>query len=350
MPHRSESSVSLKCYAKVNLILGIYAKSHSKTTSPSLHSIDSLFHSISLYDEMKIEKRFTTKPKKNLTEDKDNSDIRLVLSKSSSSPVPLKTKKYDLTRDNILVKIYQFMQKKYGLAAINVSLKKRIPVGAGLGGGSSNAASLIVGLDRLFGLSLSYEEMTKIASRFGSDIPFFLQGGMAWVGGTGDKVHYFNNSFMLNADRVGKHAGTLRGNELKGQFLLLYPNFFISTAEAYKENVSYAKKNSFSYVKKKLFQLDEQKGGDAKLKMSHLILNSIYNSFQEKTLKTYSKLNRFYEIFNKETNFVSLSGTGSCMFAYFNDIIIADKVYSLLEDKTKFLYKIDLVDKGFEFE
>ena len=70
----------------------------------------------------------------------------------------------------------------------DVEINKNIPDGAGLGGGSSNAATLILALNQLESLNLSIDEMVTIASQVGSDVPYFLYGGQAHVSGTGDNI------------------------------------------------------------------------------------------------------------------------------------------------------------------
>ena len=69
-----------------------------------------------------------------------------------------------------------------------VFIRKRIPVGMGLGGGSSDAAAALVGLDRFWGLGLGYDELSVLAAQLGSDVPFFLRGGTALAEGRGDRV------------------------------------------------------------------------------------------------------------------------------------------------------------------
>src|SRR5262249_16980861 len=78
--------------------------------------------------------------------------------------------------------------RRKGRRGVRLLLEKRIPIGAGLGGGSSDAAMALMGLDRLWRLSLSPIEMHEIATRLGSDVPFFLSGGAARLRGRGDII------------------------------------------------------------------------------------------------------------------------------------------------------------------
>ncbi len=79
-------------------------------------------------------------------------------------------------------------RKMYELPGARITLEKRIPAGAGLGGGSSDAAAVLRGLDRLWSLGLGAEELSRLAARLGSDVAFFLHGGTAVVSGRGEVV------------------------------------------------------------------------------------------------------------------------------------------------------------------
>lgn len=82
---------------------------------------------------------------------------------------------------------------------VRIEIEKRIPVGGGLGGGSSNAAAVLLALDRLWGLGLAYADLERIARRLGADVPYFLTGGTALGLGRGDEVYPL-------AEQVGGHV------------------------------------------------------------------------------------------------------------------------------------------------
>jgi 4-diphosphocytidyl-2-C-methyl-D-erythritol kinase len=102
---------------------------------------------------------------------------------------------------------------------VEIHLEKHIPMGAGLGGGSGNAAATLRGLDELFANPLSSEQLQTLASSLGSDVPFFLQNKAAIATGRGEKVEPIDS---LRA---------LRG----AAFLLVHPGFGVSTAWAYQQ-------------------------------------------------------------------------------------------------------------------
>src|SRR5262249_44703363 len=102
---------------------------------------------------------------------------------------------------------------------VRIRLRKTIPLAAGLGGGSGDAATTLLGLNELFGGPLSHGQLQEIAGSLGSDGPFFLQDGPALATGRGE-----------NIERLGSFAA-LRG----AAFLLIHPGFGISTAWAYQQ-------------------------------------------------------------------------------------------------------------------
>lgn len=97
---------------------------------------------------------------------------------------------------------------------IDLEVVKRVPVGGGLGGGSSDAAATMIGVDQLFGLGMAPNEMRDISMRLGSDVAFFLEGGGAIVEGFGDEI-----------ERVGM---------VKGAVTLVVPPFGCPTPEVYR--------------------------------------------------------------------------------------------------------------------
>ncbi|MCL2380244.1 MAG: 4-(cytidine 5'-diphospho)-2-C-methyl-D-erythritol kinase [Treponema sp.] len=91
--------------------------------------------------------------------------------------------------DNLVLKAAALFRERTGFAGgLRIRLDKRVPVGAGLGGGSSNAASTLLALNALAGAPLSGNELTELSATLGSDVPFFLAGGAAFVSGRGEVV------------------------------------------------------------------------------------------------------------------------------------------------------------------
>jgi 4-diphosphocytidyl-2-C-methyl-D-erythritol kinase len=122
--------------------------------------------------------------------------------------------------DNLCIKAAWAFRVVTGLDhGISITLLKRIPHGAGLGGGSSDAAAMLKGLNELFDHPLVHEELEQLAASLGSDVPFFLGNGPAWCRGRGEIIEH------LKEDEV------LPGRTL----LLIKPAFPVPTAWAYKQ-------------------------------------------------------------------------------------------------------------------
>lgn len=117
--------------------------------------------------------------------------------------------------DNLVMKAVKLMRHSFDFPSIRIHLHKSIPVGAGLGGGSSDAAGMLRALNRYFEFGLNAEELRSFAGRLGSDAPFFIDGSPSFAEGVGNIL----SEFPL--DLSGYHIA------------ILWPNLNISTAEAY---------------------------------------------------------------------------------------------------------------------
>ncbi len=94
-----------------------------------------------------------------------------------------------LPADDLTVRAARALQKACATSlGVHIGLNKRIPSQAGMGGGSSDAASCLLALQRLWGVCLSPDALQKLALSLGADVPFFLSGGHAWVEGIGEKI------------------------------------------------------------------------------------------------------------------------------------------------------------------
>jgi len=151
--------------AKVNLQLSV-----GPLGSDGFHEVTTVFQAISLFDDVTV----ATAP--------DGDGIKISISGETSSGVPADS-------SNLAVKAAELMIKNYDLPAdLIIKLKKEIPVAGGMAGGSADAAGVIVGLDSLFELGLSRDEMEIVGSKIGSDVPFSICGGVAIGTGRGDQM------------------------------------------------------------------------------------------------------------------------------------------------------------------
>ncbi|RKQ85636.1 4-(cytidine 5'-diphospho)-2-C-methyl-D-erythritol kinase [Brockia lithotrophica] len=95
-------------------------------------------------------------------------------------------------KENLAVRAALLLRERFGRrGGVRIDIEKRIPVGAGLGGGSSDAAAVLRGLNILWELGIPSEELAALGAELGSDVPYFLWDGFAWVGGRGERVEPF---------------------------------------------------------------------------------------------------------------------------------------------------------------
>lgn len=145
-----------KAFAKVNLTLEILSK-----RADGFHEIQSVLQTIDIYDSLFLEPA-----------------PDLVLEEGVPGLPP---------EDNLVMRAARLLQKETGTEkGARLRLRKRIPVAAGLGGGSSDAAATLRGLNRLWGLGLDTPRLEGMAAQLGSDVPFFIRGGTALVQGRGE--------------------------------------------------------------------------------------------------------------------------------------------------------------------
>ena len=135
-------TVHLTCFGKLNLFLKINTKKWD-----GLHPIFSLFHNISLFDN-------------------------LVINETKEKSIYIESNVPALKKDNILIDIFNFLFD-YLPCGFNIVLTKKIPIGGGMGGGSCNAAAFLFFLNKYYNLNYSDQMLLSVATQFGSDIPYF---------------------------------------------------------------------------------------------------------------------------------------------------------------------------------
>jgi len=189
---------------------------------------------------------------------------------------------------NLCEQAYQLLKNEFDLPPIQIHLLKNIPIGAGLGGGSSNGAFILKLLNEKYQLGLNQEHLMKIASHLGSDCPFFINNTPTLATGTGTTFEPIKIS-------------------LKGYYILLvYPNLHISTAEAYAK----IKPARHQYsVKETIENTPITSWKD------HLI-----NDFERSLFPTYPALQKIKnELYDMGALYASMTGSGSTIFGIFNE-------------------------------
>lgn len=155
------NKVSLKAYAKINLGLDVVRRLEN-----GYHEVRMVMQSIDLYDKVNIFKNKT-------------GDIRINTNLSFLPTGP----------DNLVYKAADLLKKEFDIkSGVNIDLFKFIPVAAGMAGGSTDAAAVLKGVNKMFDLKLSDEELMKRGATLGADIPYCIMGGTALAEGIGEKL------------------------------------------------------------------------------------------------------------------------------------------------------------------
>lgn len=285
-----------KSPCKINLFLDIKSKRED-----GYHLLESLFHTIDLFDIIKIE---------------ESKELKI----STSG-------KYKLNEGdkNIVEKIFYHFKNRMGLKKnYNIEIEKNIPTGAGLGGGSSNAASMI----NFFLEELNIKADDKLIesfSKFGADIPFFIKGGLSWVSGIGEKIKTYDFTFPY-------------------KIILIYPNINVSTKLAYsKFTENDFNKSDIFYLKNILDNIDNKK--DNEINFNDLYSHT-YNIFENNVFNIEPKIKEYKETSQKEIGRkICMSGSGSSLFALYNKNENIDEDYNKLRNifENLDIYKLNLI-------
>jgi 4-diphosphocytidyl-2-C-methyl-D-erythritol kinase len=255
---------------KVNFILNILGK-----RADGFHELETVMHPINVCDHLSFERGGT--------------GVQLTCS-HPELPVD--------GRNLVFRAAAAFLKQAKVSDGVRVHLVKRIPMAAGLGGGSGNAATTLLGLNELFGRPLAASELHTLAAALGSDVPFFLQAKPALATGRGEHVQSLDPFPCLNGAAI----------------LLVHPGFGIATAWAYQELARFpvALNGERGRAQKLVTVLREKALTEAK--------NDFYNSLEAPALTKYPVLALYQEFLRAQGAVVSLmSGSGSTTFAIFPD-------------------------------
>lgn len=251
---------------KVNLLLNILGR-----RPDGFHELETVMHPVALCDEL----RFT----------RGGPDVRLTC---SDPALPA-----DST--NLVHRAATAFLAAAGIReGAGIHLEKRIPLAAGLGGGSGNAANTLLGLNELFGQPLPAEKLHELAAALGSDVPFFLQDGPALATGRGERI-----------EPLGPLAA-MRG----AAFFLVHPGFGIATAWAYRELARFPEVlNGRPGRARQLVELLRQPDLAAAGR-------DFYNALEAPALEKFPVLALYQEFFRERGARATLmSGSGSTTFA-----------------------------------
>jgi 4-diphosphocytidyl-2-C-methyl-D-erythritol kinase len=266
-------SLSLKAPAKINWFLRVLRK-----RDDGYHDIESLMQCVGLYDLL----HFHRADKIKITSDLD---------------IPLE--------DNLVYKAVSLIQKHTSCKkGVKITLKKIIPVSAGMGGGSSDAAYTLLGLNTFWRLGLGERELSSIGLEIGSDVPFFMNGPSAFVEGRGEKI----TPLQIYSSII---------------FLLVKPSVSVSTRWAY-ENAGKLTKRT---VDIKLFCQTLNNKDFTSLR------NMLTNDLEWVVIKKYPVVNEIKErLLEKGAILSAMSGSGPTVFGVFNSVETAKSASKVFID------------------
>jgi 4-diphosphocytidyl-2-C-methyl-D-erythritol kinase len=259
----NSNPLRVRSFAKINLALAVLAK-----RSDGYHEIRTVFQSIDLFDDLEI---------------RPCSSLQLVCPELASVP---------LEENTVWRAAAALARCAAPGAGAEIVLHKRIPQGAGLGGGSSNAAAALLGLARFWNLNVAAEDLQSIAAGIGSDVPFFLQGGTALGIGRGEEIYPLP--------------------EIRPEALVVvYPGVRVPTAAAYQSlNLELTSRTALRNIQGFCGQLAE---GCASR-------TGIFNDFERTILPAYPAVREAKDfLIGRNAAAVMLSGSGSSVFGFFTD-------------------------------
>jgi 4-diphosphocytidyl-2-C-methyl-D-erythritol kinase len=251
----------LRAYAKINLGLFIREK-----RPDGYHNIETVFHRIDLFDEISL----------------SESDEVSVVSTDVHAPGD---------ESNICYKAAMLLRQHLGArAGVRISIQKNIPVGAGLGGGSSDAATVLRSLPQFWGRTIDDETLHELALQLGSDVPYFLHQGTAVGRGRGDILEYFDLDIPFST-------------------LLCYPNVHVSTAWAY-QHAKASKPWRRNDLKRLLID---------GMKTPSMLVSDLLNDFEPIVFREFPAVMRLKEAMMRGgAEFSLMSGSGSSVFGLFS--------------------------------
>lgn len=285
----------IKAYAKINLGLDVVRK-----RADSYHDVKMIMQTIDVFDTLDIKLGI------------ENGENTVSLGGLGKISVVCGDENVPCGETNLVCKSAKaFLEYTGKKADISVKIEKSIPVGAGLAGGSTDAAAVLRALNVLLKTDLSDTELMKIAKNIGADVPFCVVG----------------NTYL--AEGIGEILTPVKSN-IKFDILLVKPPFSVSTPSVYKslvldENTTHP-------------DIDKIKNALEDGNVS-VIYENLGNTLEDVTLKMYGEVGKIKEnLKNLGASAVLMSGSGPSVFAIFDDRQKLDGAYKIMKEKYKQTY------------
>lgn len=269
-----KQQLQFKTPAKINIGLNIISKRED-----GFHNIETIFYPIKLYDE-------------------------LILTESSQFELVTNNKLLNNEPGNTIVKAKELLEELTGkVFNVKIQLKKNIPIGAGMGGGSSDGAAALLSLNNFFSLGLSFNEMEDIALKIGSDVPFFIDPQVKFAMSRGEIFKNIKSSVDFS-------------------ILIINPGIHISTGWA------------FSKIKPKR----PSKSLELFSELNNSIISdnkeNFVNDFEPIVLTEYPVISEIKKtLYDNGAVLAMMTGTGSTVFGFFDNYKDALKAETIYKDK-----------------
>ena len=275
------TTINLNAYAKINLTLDVLKRLES-----GYHEIETVYHQIGLHDT-------------------------IILKELEEKHVIIRTNADIPKESNLAYKSAMLLKKRFKVQkGVEITIKKQIPIASGLSGGSTDAASVLIGLNKLWNLQLKSDALIEMAQQIGMDVPFSLLGGTALGTGRGETLQKIKT-------------------ELKIPLLIIIPGFWISTAEAYK-----SLKEEELGKSRRAGKMAEAIGKEDLKKVA----GCIGNDFEPWATRKYPEIRKIKQnLLEAGALNAALSGSGPTVFGIFENSETAMKAHKLLKGKYPFV-------------
>ena len=289
------NSIKLKSRAKVNLSIDVLGKRQD-----GYHLVEMIMQTIDLYDLIEIN-------------EKDNDQITI---KSTSDEIPLDC-------NNLVYKAANLIKKTFNInKGVEIHIKKNIPVAAGMAGGSSNAAAVLVGLNKLWNLNLSNQQLEKIGLKLGADVPFCINGGAVLASG------------------IGEELTPIKGLTKDVCILVCKPDLFVSTKEVYEciDSKDIDKRPNNKFLIECL-----------KNEETRQLAENMFNVLEGVTMDKHPVIQQIKDIMtNNRALGAMMSGSGPTVFGLYENREDAVKCKAILEKQFKQTFVVACEEKGVE--
>ncbi len=273
----------IKAYAKINISLDVVGE-----RDDGYHLLEMIMQNIELYDLLMLERC------------RRGIDIQC-----NKSYIPLDERNLAYKAAELFIDTYNIRE------GVSVNITKNIPVSAGLAGGSTDAAAVLVAMNKIYDINADYDELSKLGLKIGADVPYCIKGGTAFCEGIGEKI--------------------TKLKPFKGHILVLVkPNFGVSTKEVYKSldiDKIYKHPDTINIIR--AMEEDDIR----------YVSENMKNVLENVTLKKHTILKEIKEKMLRHGSLGSMmSGSGPTIFGFFDDILKAQRCYDYFKEKFTEVY------------